>query len=833
VTTAYVCTEDRRRAAIGSAAGVNGIDFLEVVDDKSQPASEQERTLIVHLFHSAAGAGLSPGNVLIGGGDRITGIVATALGVGAAPNDNVVTITVSAAGDYSAYTLGLYADAEKARLGTDLSRPAGFDPVLSSIEFSFKVLCPSDFDCRRTTVCPPPVFDPVSIDYLAKDYASFRRLMLDRITTLVPSWQERNVADLGVRLVELLAYVGDYLSYRQDGAATEAYLATARSRVSLRRHARLVDYRVDEGRNARVWLCLTVSAAVTVPGATPFCTRIASAGARVDPLSDAYRLAIEGDTQVFETLDDLNAEPSHGEIPFYTWGGSQCCLPRGATSATLIRPAKDLLAGQLLLLEEKRGPVTGDPADADPAHRQVVRLTAVRDVQDPLGHAFLADPLAAVPDLVEITWHDDDALAFALTISTTIDTGAQRTVLEDVSVAHGNVVLADHGRTERDVSLGVVPNDTLVAMPSRTTIPARYRPTLPFADPTFAPRYAAGPSASATFAGDAAAAQPSRMALTGTTPDQVAHPWTPLPDLLNPGVPGFAGFVVEVESDGTASLRFGDGLANGARPAPGTAFALDLRVGNGIAGNVPAESVVHLVAAAGGPLAVITGVRNPLPARDGRERESSGSIRARAPSAFRTQLRAVTADDYARFALQVPSVRAAAATFRWTGSWLTVFLTAVREGDVPLDDAFRAQLEAYLETYRMAGHDLEVEAPVYVALDLSLLVCVEDGASRSDVETAILDLLSSRTLPDGRRGAFHPDAFSLGAPVYLAPVVALVMTVPGVASVVVRSFKNAVTGVDARATGVLHFNRLEMPRLANDPDFPDRGTIALTLDGGR
>ena len=44
----------------------------------------------------------------------------------------------------------------------------------------------------------------------------------------MPDWQERHVPDIGVALVELLAYVGDYLSYYQDAVATEAYLETAR-----------------------------------------------------------------------------------------------------------------------------------------------------------------------------------------------------------------------------------------------------------------------------------------------------------------------------------------------------------------------------------------------------------------------------------------------------------------------------------------------------------------------------------------------------------------------------------------------------------------------------
>jgi len=86
--------------------------------------------------------------------------------------------------------------------------PAGFDPLLSSIDFSFKVECPTDFDCAEPAPCPPVIGARPDIDYLAKDYQGFRRLMLDRLSLLVPGWTERSAADLGVVLVELLAYAG-------------------------------------------------------------------------------------------------------------------------------------------------------------------------------------------------------------------------------------------------------------------------------------------------------------------------------------------------------------------------------------------------------------------------------------------------------------------------------------------------------------------------------------------------------------------------------------------------------------------------------------------------
>ncbi len=73
-----------------------------------------------------------------------------------------------------------------------------------------------------------------------------------------PGWKERHVPDIGITLVELFAYVGDNLAYYQDAVATEAYLNTRRQRISVKRHARLVDYQLHEGCNARTFMHLNV-----------------------------------------------------------------------------------------------------------------------------------------------------------------------------------------------------------------------------------------------------------------------------------------------------------------------------------------------------------------------------------------------------------------------------------------------------------------------------------------------------------------------------------------------------------------------------------------------
>ena len=193
---------------------------------------------------------------------------------------------------------------------------------------------------HRSNVCPPSRKLAPEIDYLAKDYASFRRLMLDRMAVLMPHWQERNAADLGVALVEALAYSADQLSYQQDAVATEAYLGTARKRISVRRHARLMDYFMSEGCNARTWVHLCVSADViavspndpAIPVGTKITTQIPS---QEIVIADDPRIYEQAEI-IFETMEALQSlYADHNELYFYTWSDRRCCLPKGATSATL------------------------------------------------------------------------------------------------------------------------------------------------------------------------------------------------------------------------------------------------------------------------------------------------------------------------------------------------------------------------------------------------------------------------------------------------------------------------------------------------------------------
>jgi hypothetical protein len=840
----YLCDHPARlqrlRALVEAAdpAAVNAIDHLVVVDGDAVPDSLRQRLLLVSLLSQDGVGGLAAQNVAVTGGVRVrdprvqwavrlsdldptlvrpvptpeeaaflNGVKAQHAGV---EGQFWLAVLLERYGDHSTYRL-LLRDGAQA--------PAGFDPVLSEIAFSFKVECPSPFDCAdgETHAAPPP--DEPDLDYLSRDFASFRRLMVDRLALLAPADPEAtntDPAELRTTLVEVLAYAADQAAYFQDAVATEAYLGTARTRPSVRRHARLLDYPMHEGCNARAYVQLRlaegtgpISGAALRPGAT-LLTRVPDRAATV-PLT-ALTDALTYGPQAFEVLaGPATFAIAHHEIAVHTWADADCCLPAGATSVWVVDDGGLRLArGDALLLQQTRSPDTLLPQDADPALRHVVRITDVGPQ--------VTDPLLTGARVRELTWHDEDALPFPLQL--TVDTSP-------VAAAAANLVLADHGLPVSGERLTITPwGRGLRATLSRTDLTWACRPP------------AADASATAALRQDPAAALPAvRLAGEGET-------WTAVPDLIG-ATSSARGFVVEPESDRTIRVRFGDDVL-GRRPRDLTGFTADYRVGSGTGGNVGADAIAHLVA---DPATVnsalssaLDGVANPLPAAGGVPPERLDEVRRYAPVAFTVQQRAVTEADWVEAAQRHPDVQRAVAVRRWTGSWHTVYVTVdpVSGRDF---ERIRPGLVTWLEPFRLAGYDLEVVAPSYVPLDIVLAVRVAAGSFPEDVQRELARQFSTRELPDGRLGFFHPDRFSFGDSVWLSQVVARAMAVPGVTAVdtvpsapgerPVSRFTRwgAVQGTEFD-DGRIAVGDLEIARCDSDPSTPDHGRIAFDLRSG-
>jgi Baseplate J-like protein len=833
VVVQYHCKNEQRRIQVREKKGVdgrflNGIDYLEV--------SADGKTLSVYFIHSLPGQEngvpltpvLNELNVEIVGGTRLRNIQVQSISAWA----NVLTVKTQEKGDLSIYLLRLVSSKATSE------QPGGFDPQLSQIEFSFRVETESEFDCQPSPI-PAPKPQPVPvIDYLAKDYASFRQLMLDRLSTIAPQWLERNPSDIGIMLVEALAYAADHLSYYQDAIATEAYLNTARKRVSVRRHARLLDYFMHDGCNARAWVAIEVSPAwkqgIKISGpslqnhhpGTQFFTKVPGLNPVLQSFDD-LRTALNGGAQVFEAMHDITLHSELNKLEFYTWGNTECYLPKEATEATLNDPdgklQKYLVPGDVLILEEVKGVKSGEAPDADANYRHAVRLTSVQSTRDPLLGNYL----------LEVEWSADDALPFPLVISTVIN---DREVV-NVSVARGNVVLVDHGFTVFNVDRqGRMIFEEELPKVSNTD---RYRPYLKRGSLTQQGQVLDRNNRLVAFDPQASAKAAGCWQLRDVRPNvwlrEENHGqefgWYPQYDLLNSD--RFArDFVVETEDDGRAYLRFGDDVL-GKRPEFPTDLRATYRFGNGKVGNVGAEAIHHVFLHNSAIVDGITQIRNPLPAGGGQELESIEKVRLLAPQGFRVQQRAVTTADYAEITERFPGVQKAVATRRWTGSWYTIFITVDRQGGRRVDEQFQERLRAFLERFRLAGHDLAINDPQFIALDIAMNVRVAPDYFRSSVKAALLETFNNTLLSDGQLGFFSPDRFSFGQPVYLSQVIARAMQVSGVESLKVNRLQRwGQPANNELQSGEITFAPLEIARLNNDPNVPENGRIEFDLEGG-
>lgn len=811
----------------------NGIDFVEI-----DPGDH--RIVIITFLRPvpvpAYDLPTTPSLAAFTGGVRVTGIhVLTATRL--APDR--IRLVTDKAGDHSPYVL-------------TLTHP-DLDPPLSQLLVSFVAPCPTDVDCHTEDDCPPELLDEPLIDYLAKDFTSLRRMLLDVASTRHPSFTDGNVADLAYTLVEALAYEGDRLAYFQDAIATEAYLDTARQRRSIRRHTRLVDYQLHEGRNAWAPIAFTVTNAGVVPMRTPVLTRIGApltpGSPPPGPLVDAQwtnpndadkfeHTPALSDVVVFETSHQVKCSPRNNEIQIHTWGNDECVLAAGTTEAYLYNVYKVggggvartpvLADGDFVVFEHARGcDGLGLPVDADSSKRTLVRIEG-RPVPatDELYSSTLSeqhDPVSGVAQwelqrwtagpvlpLLRVRWRREDALPFPLCLSTRTEDGRR---LRSITVGRGNVALADHGRTVRD--------DVTPIVPDRIPVTIRL------------PR---GPLTQAMPATDTATdatglATSERTDLSGTAHDAVpavnvvvttsagADVYVAVPDLLD-STPFDLDLVAEPSgsaagdvdatrsggrSDAGAIVRFGDGTygasATSPDPAAPATYKAVYRIGNGLGGLVGSDMLVHYsVQPPGGVLPTITAVRNPLPATAGVDPESVEHARHAAPVAFAVdQLRAVTEADYANALLRLPSVQSAVARFRWTGSWLTVFasvdpasaddLVDLSDGRSALSPALELEVRTQLNRVRLTDYDIELRAPEFVPLDLAIDLCVLPGQFRADVVADVRKRMGSGCSVDGHPGFFHQSRTVFGAPVRLSAIYAEVASVPGVDTVTVTRFR--------------------------------------------
>ena len=124
----YHCCDELRRNAVAAHPTLNGIDYLEVLDNEAPAGSPRQRTLFLRLLKPVP-AGFTAEQVRIEGGERVRDIHVEWVGPASSPPpvasaaeqayfaalpapDHVLVIRTDRYGDYSPYLLSLVRSAQ-------------------------------------------------------------------------------------------------------------------------------------------------------------------------------------------------------------------------------------------------------------------------------------------------------------------------------------------------------------------------------------------------------------------------------------------------------------------------------------------------------------------------------------------------------------------------------------------------------------------------------------------------------------------------------------------------------------------------------------------------
>jgi len=819
------CIFDRIEKLLGQKT-VTGIDYIYV--------DEKQVTLQVHFHMKRKNPLAKPANILTGLKKERIVIFPTQLSPEqeAIPiemlkwieNKTVLEITTKYPGGFANYTLHI-----------DDTR---VDPEFNDIEFSFKANCESRLDCKTIAhECPDEPGVDFPVDYQSRDFWSFRRALLDFASLRYPDWQDRLEADAGIMLIEIMSALGDELSYYQDRIAREAYLETATQRRSLRHHARLVNYEIHEGLAASTWLDVTVKDTESDS---------INAGADVWAISDNgnpiyYEVGWGLKDIINQERFDVNAVIN--SLSPHIWDEHKTCLPIGATKIYIDgRHKSDLPFNDTTIHDQPCRWMLLKTNPTNPAiqeRRWMVCVIEISEHEDPL-----VDDSSCDREITRLVWQQAQALPFEMDLETLevrgnmvpasagryyesffvtgIDIDVLKPGLSDKEQSVVSRTVERHGANDSIMHLYSLQSSEGTPLcwlgdSARTAIPEVCICEVDWVDGQWQAIAGCEWEWTRSFLGEhASQADDEHFTLEDGTWRRVMGYQRIGEEIVHKDY---------VSSDGK-TIRFGDNEF-GIVP-DNKVFKVAYRLGNGRIGNVAADTLVNFDTNA---MSFALSITNPLAAENGKDPETSEEVKQLAPEAFRAvTYRAVRELDYREAAERLTWVQRAGAQFRWTGSWLTAFVTPDPLGAVSLNEDQREKLTIQMDRFRQAGREAVVTDPMYADIDLKIMVCVQPHAYPGQVMARVLKSLVGNKK---QRGFFSPDNFTFGSPLRRSQLETNIQEVSGV---------RAVRQVEIHRRGHFDWKPLtgmyypvgdqEVLRLENNPEFPERGTLQLTMEGG-
>lgn len=687
------------------------------------------------------------------------------------------------------------------------------------------------------------------LDYATRDYDGFRQLLLSVIDRQGTAWTERAAADVGVMVVELLAYELDRLAYAGDRVAEESFLATARRRESARRHAALGDHVLDRGNATRgfQWFQLAPGTQLALPARS-------AVAAPADP-EDPERLFAE-------TIDaaQLDARRNWFVLAQSVAAGSRALRLATGDGAQPDLRALGLAAGMPLILGMPA--VHGVlPTDAPPqiAVGEVVRIAAVRphgvELEAGVAQAWPGgdDGAWVLGNVVEIrrgrtsawtligrggaalgelanerflqlrmetvrrlrgeveavraAWIDRPALVEAWTAACQAVTALRRDLgrvelaaydlrvpAQRAQLIAWDAALTDAATVLRDLlaAIGHDAPDELAASP-RVAVPGQTL-ELPMLDTPV------------LWMDDDRVPERSETLAVAVGVDGAWVRWNEQPDLLR-SAPDDLHYVVELDGNSRITLRFGDGVSGAVLPAGSQVMA------RWVTGDESGEDI------RAGALAVafadVVATSNPLPTQGGRAPESLPGLVERVEIGLELPAIPVTATDYRALLALRPGIAESAVSLVH-GAIDVVVRPAAGVAAVQL----LATTRDWLETARLAGLTVVVRPPRALPIDIGVVVDVHPDVSAADLRYRVQRSLAA---------AFgDAQAIALGVRRERAEVYRIVEAVPGVLWSQVVAFDRAGHAPPGVLEDIVPAAD-QVVRCGGDDEHPAGGQIAIWI----
>ena len=682
-------------------------------------------------------------------------------------------------------------------------------PFFGSREFDFFIDCPSG-DCRSAPAGSAiDVGAEPSIDLAVKDYGGFLTTARNWIAATSPDPVDLSPASFETTLLELVAHHADMLSLHQDRVVQEAFVDTARERISLSRHARFIGLELDEGAPAQTLVAIDIAASGA--GYLP-------ARAPIERRDETGRVSVRFETTEPVLLDrrwnaGLASFADGLGLRAAAWPGAmEAVLPAGASEILLWGWALGLTEGQRIALIQ----------GGDAHHTTLERIEEIRApgwVDDPgWGGAPIPVPSATLSEVTRLVFNDPttgDFLPFA--------DPAHRPFL-----ITANLVSAAHGTTVNITTGGDGPSG--IFRDRRHTV---YASDAEGANLLL--RALRTPEGNILTAGD----QDKRPALS-VRYDGENWNWQPNLRLSS----GFdRHFTTERENDGSIWILFGDGRQGAAiKAGDGDAisehqFEIAYRRGDPATGNIgafalntiPETNPATEMGQALSQLSVIS-LTNIITAKGGRRAVGLETARRLIPESIRHPAleRCVTPDDYRRAAQNVEGVAQAAAV-SLGGIFNTIsVLIAPEEGEAP-SDALIARTARYLNTLRMSGRELVVGPPQYAPLDIALQICPAGRAAAADIRAQVRAALVPEGGPRGV-GFFHRSNTRFGADIRLADILSTIQALPLVGAVKARVFRPLFDAERSAVLDVIALGPTEIAQFEADDSHVEKGRLSVEIE---